>query len=41
MALTHHGMEHLQVLDGKEDLLLTWLLASNILNKQSRTADKG
>jgi hypothetical protein len=35
----HYGMAHTQVSDGND--LLTWEIAPNILNKQSRTADKG
>jgi hypothetical protein len=36
----HHGMACPQVADG-EDALQVWRVAANILNKQSRTADKG
>jgi hypothetical protein len=36
----HHGMERPQVADGGDALQL-WREAANILNKQSRTADKG
>jgi hypothetical protein len=36
----HHGMAHPQVADGGDALQL-WRGAVNILNKQSRTADKG
>jgi hypothetical protein len=36
----HHGMACPQVADG-EDALQFWGVAANILNKQSRTADKG
>jgi hypothetical protein len=36
----HHGMARPQVADG-EDGLQIWRVAANILNKQSRTADKG
>jgi hypothetical protein len=36
----HHGMARPQVADGGEGLQI-WRVASNILNKQSRTADKG
>jgi hypothetical protein len=36
----HHGMAHPQVADGG-DALQVWREAANILNKQSRTADKG
>jgi hypothetical protein len=36
----HHGMARPQVADGK-DALQVWKVAANILNKQSRTADKG
>jgi hypothetical protein len=35
----HHGMARPQVADG--DSLQIWKVAPNILNKQSRTADKG
>jgi hypothetical protein len=35
----HHDMARSQVADG--DGLQIWRLAANILNKQSRTADKG
>jgi hypothetical protein len=35
-----HGMGRPQVADG-EDSLQFWRVAANILNKQSRTADKG
>jgi hypothetical protein len=35
----HHGMAHPQVADGYG--LQIWKVAANILNKQSRTADKG
>jgi hypothetical protein len=34
-----HGMTRPQVADG--DVLQIWRVAANILNKQSRTADKG
>jgi hypothetical protein len=36
----HHGMARLQVADGGDGLQI-WKVAANILNKQSRTADKG
>jgi hypothetical protein len=36
----HHGMARSQVADGGDALQL-WREAANILNKQSRTADKG
>jgi hypothetical protein len=36
----HHGMARPQVADGGNGLQL-WRVAANILNKQSRTADKG
>jgi hypothetical protein len=36
----HHGMARPQVADGGEGLQI-WRVAANILNKQSRTADKG
>jgi hypothetical protein len=36
----HHGMARPQVADGG-DALQVWRIAANILNKQSRTADKG
>jgi hypothetical protein len=36
----HHGMSHPRVADGGCDLQI-WRVAANILNKQSRTADKG
>jgi hypothetical protein len=35
----HYGMARPQVADG--DVLQIWRVAANILNKQSRTADKG
>jgi hypothetical protein len=35
----HHGMECSQVADGEG--LQIWMVAANILNKQSRAADKG
>jgi hypothetical protein len=35
----HHGKAHPQVADGGDGLQI-WRLAANILNKQSRTADK-
>jgi hypothetical protein len=36
----HHAIARPQVADG-EDVLQVWRVAANILNKQSRTADKG
>jgi hypothetical protein len=36
----HHGMARPQVADGGEGLQI-WRVAVNILNKQSRTSDKG
>jgi hypothetical protein len=36
----HHGMARPQVADGGNGLQI-WRVAANILNKQSRTADKG
>jgi hypothetical protein len=36
----HHGMARPQVADGGDGLQV-WRVAANILNKQSRTADKG
>jgi hypothetical protein len=36
----HHGMARPQVADG-EDGLQIWRAAANILNKQSRKADRG
>jgi adenylosuccinate lyase len=36
----HHGMTSPQVADGGNALQI-WRVATNILNKQSRTADKG
>jgi hypothetical protein len=36
----HHGMARPQVADGGH-VLQFWRAAANILNKQSRTADKG
>jgi hypothetical protein len=36
----HHGMARPQVSDGGYDLQI-WRVAANILDKQSRTADKG
>jgi hypothetical protein len=36
----HHGMARPQVVDEGEGLQI-WRVAVNILNKQSRTADKG
>jgi hypothetical protein len=35
----HHGMARPQVADGGDGLQI-WRVAANILNKQSRTADK-
>jgi hypothetical protein len=37
---SHHGMAQPEVVDGGDDLQI-WRVAANILNKQSRTADKG
>jgi hypothetical protein len=37
---SHHGMARPQVADGG-DALQVWRVAANILNKQSRTPDKG
>jgi hypothetical protein len=34
----HHGMARPQVADGRPP---TWKVVANIMNKQSRTADKG
>jgi hypothetical protein len=39
-APCHHGMARPQVADGGDGLQI-WRLAANILNKKSRTADKG
>jgi hypothetical protein len=36
----HHGMARPQVADGGNGLQI-WRVAANILNKQSRTVDKG
>jgi hypothetical protein len=36
----HHGMARPQVADGGDDLLI-WRVVANLLNKQSRTPDKG
>jgi hypothetical protein len=36
----HHGMARPRVAD-REDGLQIWRVAANILNKQSRTADRG
>jgi hypothetical protein len=36
----HHGMARPQVTDGGDGFQI-WRAAANILNKQSRTADKG
>jgi hypothetical protein len=38
-VLCHHGMARPQVADGGDGLQV-WRVAANILNKQSRTADK-
>jgi hypothetical protein len=40
LVLRYHGMAHSQVADGGEGLQLL-RVAANILNKQSRAADKG
>jgi hypothetical protein len=37
---SHHSMGRLRVADGRDGLQF-WRLAANILNKQSRTNDKG
>jgi hypothetical protein len=36
----HHGMARSQVADGGDGLQI-WRVAANVLNKQSRTADRG
>jgi len=36
----HHGVARPQVADGGEGLQI-WRVATNVLNKQPRTADKG
>jgi hypothetical protein len=36
----HHGMVRPQVADGGDGLQI-WSVAANVLNKQSRTADRG
>jgi hypothetical protein len=36
----HHGMARPQVADGADSLQF-WRVVANMLNKQSRTADKG
>jgi hypothetical protein len=36
----HHGMARPQVADGGKGLQI-WMAAANLLNKESRTADKG
>jgi hypothetical protein len=36
----HHSMAHPQVADGGDNLQI-WRVVAKILNKQSRTADKG
>jgi hypothetical protein len=36
----HHGMARPQVADGGDGLQI-WRVSANILNKQSRTADRG
>jgi hypothetical protein len=36
----HHGIVHPRVADGGNGLQI-WRVAANILNKQSRTADRG
>jgi len=40
VGLCHHGMEHNLVADGGDGRQI-WRVTANILNKQSRTADKG
>jgi len=40
MGSCHHGMVRPWVADGGDGLQM-WRVAANILNKQSRTADKG
>jgi hypothetical protein len=39
-VLCHHGMARPQVADGGDGLQI-WRVAANLLNKQSRAADKG
>jgi len=39
-AQRYHGIRHPQVSDGNEDLL-TRKISPNVLDKQSRTADRG
>jgi hypothetical protein len=39
-VLCHHGMARPQFADGGDSLQI-WRVAANILNKQSRTADRG
>jgi hypothetical protein len=39
-SFSHHGMARPQVANGEDDLQI-WRVAVNILNKQSRRADKG
>jgi hypothetical protein len=39
-VLCYHGMARPQVADG-EDALEVWRVGANILNKQSRTVEKG
>jgi hypothetical protein len=39
-VLCHHGVARPQVADGGNGLQI-WRVAANILNKQSRTVDKG
>jgi hypothetical protein len=36
----HHGTARPQVADGRDGFQL-WRVAANVLNKQSRTADRG
>jgi hypothetical protein len=40
MGPCHHGMARPRVVEGGDGLKI-WRVATNILNKQSRTADKG
>ena len=40
VGLCYHSMARSQVVDSGTNLQ-TWTVAANILNKQSRTADKG
>jgi hypothetical protein len=40
MSPCHHGMARPRVADGGYGLQM-WRMAANVLNKQSRTADKG